>query len=101
MRIIARSRIGYWTAFAEGDTAYLNIRDEDGRPVTVVLTPEDEAVLAGPADTCHPHARDLAAKGPRLAEMLPTPPRGLNEPEAHEWEPRETRTLDRVQLKAA
>ena len=101
MRIIARSRIGYWTAFAEGDTAYLNIRDEEGRPITVVLTSEDEALLAGPAKTCHPHARHLAANGRRLAEMLPTPPRGLDEPEAHEWEPRETPIEDKVHLKAA
>lgn len=90
MKIIARSRIGFWSAFTVGGASYLNIRDEDGEGITVVLTDHDVALLGDDAEVCHPHARQLAKYGNRLAIPLPTPLRGFDEPEAHEWTPSKT-----------
>lgn len=99
-KIIARSRIGFWTAFRTDDASYLNIRADDGATVTVVLSATDVEMLASDADVCHPHARRLANHGRRLDVPLPTPPRGTDEPEPHEWMPRE-QTMPVERLKAA
>jgi len=87
MRIIARSRIGFWTAFETVEGAFLNIRDPEGRTVSVMLDAPDVGLLGDVAEVCHPHAQHLAETGRRLAAALPTPPRGANEPEPHEWQP--------------
>lgn len=100
MRIIARSRIGFWTAFANEEGAFLNVRDENGRTISVILTDTDAKMLSGPADVCHPHAVRLTRSGARRPEPLPTPPRGVSEPEAHEWQPRTPSTTP-AKLKAA
>lgn len=102
MTIIARSRIGYWTAFSSSDGSFLNVRDDEGRSVTALLTPDDVALLSADAGVCHPHARLLAKRGPFVVPSLPTPPRSNDEPEPHEWEPRKEASLARVvELKAA
>lgn len=87
MRIIARSRIGFWTAFETEEGAFLNIRDQRGQTITVVLGERDVVLLGGDAETCHPHAILLARTGRRLATALSTPLRGNSEPEPHEWQP--------------
>jgi hypothetical protein len=100
MRIIARSRIGFWTAFETTEGAFLNVRDEAGRTVSVILADADVALLADVAEICHPHARRLAEAGRRLDIALPTPLRGTQEPEPHEWQP--TRPITTFEmLKAA
>jgi len=97
MRIIARSRIGFWTAFETAEGAFLNVRDENLLTVTIMLSRTDREILAGNAEVCHPHASHLARFGRRLPEPLPTPPRGVSEPEPHEWQPKtEIRTVERL-----
>ena len=88
MRIIARSRIGFWTAFETDAAAYLNVRDGDGGTASIVLTDADVVLLEGDAAVCHAHALHLARTGRRLVTSLPTPPRGMQEPGPHEWQPR-------------
>ncbi len=100
MRIIARSRIGFWTAFETEHGSFLNIRDETGATVTVLLTQADADLLSADSDICHPHARHLAESGRRLPQSLPTPPRGGAEPEPHEWQPMKP-TASIEMLKAA
>jgi hypothetical protein len=98
MRIIARSRMAFWTAFETDDGAFLNVRDDAGRTVTVLLTENDAGLLAGSHETSHIHASLLARTGPFRLAPLPTPPRGNDEPEPHKWQPKQPRT---ERLKAA
>ena len=63
MDIIARSRIGYWTAFRQEGVSYLNIRASDTSCATIVLNARDVDLLSASADVCHPHARHLAEHG--------------------------------------
>jgi len=100
MRIIARSRIGFWTAFETDGGAYLNVRDGDGGTASIVLTDADIVLLEGDAAVCHAHALRLARAGLRLDTPLPTPPRGTQEPEPHEWQPRKPVTTSAM-LRAA
>jgi hypothetical protein len=100
MRIIARSRIGFWTAFETSEGTFLNLRGENGEPLSIVLTAADVALLADAAEICHPHARRLARSGQRLDVALTTPSRGTNEPEPHEWQPRKPISTSAM-LKAA
>lgn len=100
MRIIARSRIGFWTAFENEAGSFLNARDAAGTTVTILLSPSDVDLMAADAAICHPHALHLVATGRRLVHALPTPPPGAAEPEPHEWQPiRPTASIER--LKAA
>jgi hypothetical protein len=87
--VIARSRIGFWTAFLDGNRAVLNVRrPTDLVAVTIVLTDAETAIIAGGREESHALASTLARDFSRHADVaLPTPPRGADEPEAHEWEP--------------
>lgn len=85
MSIIARSRIGFWTAFVHLGEPHLNARDADGDTVTIPLDADDVARLTDPR-LAHAHARHLAEHGPRVEPPLPTPPRGDDEPAPYDWE---------------
>jgi hypothetical protein len=90
MEVIARSRTGFWTAFATAEGAFLNARGAEGATVTVPLLPSDVEILRGDAATCHPHAAALALRGPFVVPPLPTPRRETDEPPPHEWQPAPT-----------
>jgi hypothetical protein len=96
MSIIARSRIGFWTAFVHLDEPHLNARAADGGTVTIRLDAEDVSRLTDPR-FAHAHARALVERGPRVDPALPTPPRGDDEPAPYDWEPaRPDARLDRA-----
>lgn len=87
--VVARSRIGFWTAFLDGNRIVLNVRrPNDLATVTIVLTDAEAVTIAGGRDESHALASALARDFSRHAEAtLPTPLRSADEPEAHEWEP--------------
>ncbi len=86
MSIIARSRIGFWTAFAHRGESHLNARDAAGETITIRLDARDVDRLLD-AGLAHAHARHLIEHGTRVEPALPTPPRGDDEPAPYEWEP--------------
>jgi hypothetical protein len=98
-RIVARSRIGFWTVWEQGGERFLNIRDDDGSTVTVTVPDHLVRSLIGDHGIAHETARELARTGQRLGRPLPTP--GLwtmgTEPEAFEYrsEDREVREAPR------
>lgn len=87
--VVARSRIGFWTAFLHGNQVVLNVRrPTDLATVTIVLTDPEAATIAGGRDESHALASSLARDFSRHADtVLPTPLRSADEPEPHEWEP--------------
>lgn len=86
MSIIARSRIGFWTAFTHLGEPHLNARGADGDTVTIPLGAGDVVRLTDPR-LAHAHAHALIEHGPSIEPALPTPPRGDGEPEPYDWEP--------------
>jgi hypothetical protein len=88
--IIARSRIGFWTAFMHAGRPHLNVRDPGTLAcVTVPLRADEPSVLAGDAEGAHDLARRLAADvGRRANHVLDTPGIQAVEPVTHDWEPR-------------
>lgn len=83
--VIMRSRAAMWSAFHTPEGPVLNIRDKSGRLVSVALDADDVAALASPdATDAHRRADHLAEHGPRLAEAVPTPSLGQDEPPSHE-----------------
>jgi hypothetical protein len=85
--MIARSRIGFWSAFVHEGRAILNARRPDTlEPVTIMLDQDEALILAGHADDAHAFARALAADVGRHANhLVPTPGIQSYEPVVHEW----------------
>ena len=102
-RIIARSRIGFWTAWRQGGETLLNIRDVTGETITVEVPDDVVRDLSGDHDLAHRTARDLARGGRRLTTALPTP--GLwsmgPEPEAFEYRAEDYGSRDEQERLAA
>lgn len=96
--IIARSRIGFWTAFMHAGRPHLNVRDPGTLAcVTVPLRADESSVLAGDADAAHDLARRLSADvGRRANHVLDTPGIQAVEPVTHDWEPRLDRPESRL-----
>lgn len=86
-RIIARSRIGYWTLWNVEGVNVLNARDVDGSTVSIVVPQDSVADMTGDHDKAHETVRNLVAGGVRLPETLPTPLVGSmgNEPDPYEY----------------
>jgi hypothetical protein len=87
--VIARSRIGFWTAFLHEGVPHLNVREPVTlRTVTVRLGAHEGPILAGDSDAAHALARALAADVRRRSNhVLETPPVGAFERVVHDWEP--------------
>ena len=85
--IIARSRIGFWSAFVHEGRAILNTRRSDTlEPVTIVIDEGEARTLAGDADGAHALARGIAADVRRHANhLVPTPGIQAFEPVVHDW----------------
>jgi hypothetical protein len=86
--IIARSRIGFWTAFVSEGRPVLNTRHPDTlEAVTVALRDDEAETLAGSYGAAHALARSLTADtGRHAAEAIATPGIQAIEPVTHEWE---------------
>jgi len=99
--VIARSRIGFWTAFVHEGRPHLNVRDPATlETVTVPLGAHEGPILAGDSDAAHALARALAADvGRRANHVLDTPGIQAIEPVVHDWQP--VREVEAPRLMAA
>jgi hypothetical protein len=85
--IIARSRIGFWSAFLHEGRPVLNMRDPmTGEPITVLLTAGEANILGEGHVVAHLHARQVATRvDRRILPAVPTPPISMDEPVAYDW----------------
>ncbi len=87
IEIVARSRIGFWTAFMHEGVPHLNIRDpEQGRCITIILTSGEASTLSRDSEAAHALARTLAhMPSRRSTTALETPGIQNREPVVYEW----------------
>ena len=89
VEVIARSRIGFWTAFVHEGRPHLNIREPVTLAcVTVPLQDHEVPILAGDSEGAHLLAVELAADVSRRANhVLDTPGIQASEAVVHDWQP--------------